>query len=169
MRLSESLDEVFGGSRSGQEGSMSTKCCTCQCFRASQEAISSPAPAPGMLRECSGNAPGDAPGSLARVSNVYCLVFGEPLVFEEADLDRPDQRSAGLDFSYSVFSGCLWLLGLSGCIWLLVVVCVQWLPMVACSEVRGASTRVPRRPAPKYLRKPSSPGWCLDAQRAKRH
>ena len=42
------------------------------------------------------NAPGDAPGSLARVSNVYCLVFGEPLVFGEAALDRPDRRSAGL-------------------------------------------------------------------------
>ena len=41
------------------------------------------------------NAPGDAPGSLARVSNVYCLVFGEPLVFGEAALDRHDRRSAG--------------------------------------------------------------------------
>ena len=60
---------------------MSTKCCTCQCFEASLEAFTFPAPAPEMLQKCSENAPGDAPGSLARVSNVYCLMFGEPLVF----------------------------------------------------------------------------------------
>ena len=75
------LDEVFGGSRSGQEGSMSSKCCTCQRFRASQEAITSPTPAPGRLQECSRNAPGDYPGSLACVSRVYCSMFREPLVF----------------------------------------------------------------------------------------
>ena len=78
------FDEVFGGSRSGQEGSMSTTCCTCPRFRASQEAITSPAPAPRMLPECSGNAPGDAPGSVACVSNDYCLMFREPLVFRGA-------------------------------------------------------------------------------------
>ena len=73
---------------------MSTKCCTCPCFGASQEAMISPAPAPEMLRECSGNAPGDAPGSLARVSNVYCLMFREPLVFGEA-CSRPPRPEVG--------------------------------------------------------------------------
>ena len=43
------LGEVFGGSRIGQERSMSTTCCTCQRFGAPQEAATSPAPAPEML------------------------------------------------------------------------------------------------------------------------
>ena len=51
------LLEVLGGSRSGQEGSMSTKYCTCQRFWSSQEAASSPRPAPRMLRASSVPAP----------------------------------------------------------------------------------------------------------------
>ena len=47
-----------------------------------------------MLRKCSENAPGDAPGSLARVSNVYCLMFGEPLVFGGA-CSRPPWPEVG--------------------------------------------------------------------------
>ena len=73
MIVFEALDEVFGGSRSGQEGSMSTKCRTCQRFRASQEAITSPAPAPRMLRECSGNAPEMLRGMLPEASRASLL------------------------------------------------------------------------------------------------
>ena len=62
------LLEVFGGSRSGQEGSMSTKCCTCQRFGVSQEAISSPSPAPERLQVGSGGCPRKP---RVRVSNVY--------------------------------------------------------------------------------------------------
>ena len=51
------FDEVFGGSKSGREGSMSTKCCSCQRFGASQEAMTSPAPAPEMLRKYSRGCP----------------------------------------------------------------------------------------------------------------
>ena len=48
------LVEVFGGSRIGPEGSMSTKWCTCQRFGSPQEAASSPGPAPEMLQFGSG-------------------------------------------------------------------------------------------------------------------
>ena len=74
------LDDVFGGSRSGQEGYMSTKRCTCQRFRGSQGAAISPGLAPSRLQKCSRPAPGDAPGSLASVFNDFCLMFEEPLV-----------------------------------------------------------------------------------------
>ena len=74
------LHEVFGGSRSGQEGSMSTKWCACQRFWASKEAATSPGMAPSRLQVGSGSAPGDAPGSLACVFNDYCLMFRKPLV-----------------------------------------------------------------------------------------
>ena len=46
----EELVEVFGVSMSGQEGLMSTKCCTCKRFLASQDAMSSPRRTPGQLR-----------------------------------------------------------------------------------------------------------------------
>ena len=51
------LVEVFGGSRSGQEGPMSTKCCTCQRFLDSQETINSPGWIPGKLQVGSGGSP----------------------------------------------------------------------------------------------------------------
>ena len=52
------LDEVFGGSRSDQEGSMSTRCCTCQRFGASQEPITPQR----LLQKCSKHAPGTLRG-----------------------------------------------------------------------------------------------------------
>ena len=51
------LVEVCGGSRIGQEGLMSTKCCACPRLGASQEAISAPVPAPVRLQDGSGGCP----------------------------------------------------------------------------------------------------------------
>ena len=62
------LDEVFAGSRNGQEGSMSTTCCTRQRFPAPQEAMTSPTPAPGRFQGCSGNAPAMVWGMLPEAS-----------------------------------------------------------------------------------------------------
>ena len=60
--------EVFGGSRSCQEGSMSTKRCTCQGVF---ELPKRPRVPQGWLQKGSRNSPGDAPRSLACVSNDF--------------------------------------------------------------------------------------------------
>ena len=86
------LVEVFGGSRSGQEGPMSTKRCTCQRFGGSQEAITSPTPAPGQLR---GMPPGASRASLMII--VCCLESLD--CSEERALDRHDRRSGGLELN----------------------------------------------------------------------
>ena len=89
------LDEVFGGSRSGQEGSMNTKCCTCQLFGASQEAASSPGPAP----KNSGPAPSRLRGIPPEASRASLMIIVECFESlwcpEKIALDRHDQRSAG--------------------------------------------------------------------------
>ena len=83
------LLEVFGGSRSGQEGSMSTKCCTFLSLPGGR----------GFPKSGSRNAPGDAPGSLACVSNDYCLMFREPLVFRGACSGPPRPEVGGISLS----------------------------------------------------------------------
>ena len=61
------LVEAFGGSRIGHESPMSTKCCSCQRFGGSQEALCSP----GGLQISSESASGDALEALGEFVDVF--------------------------------------------------------------------------------------------------
>ena len=66
------------------EGSETRNVCFCLQKYTILGAVTSPGGTPGKLQVGSKSAPGDAPGSLACVSRVYCLMFREPLVFRGA-------------------------------------------------------------------------------------
>ena len=66
------LVEVFGGSRIGQEGPASAKCCTCESRKLPRAGSNT---APGQLQVGSRSAPGDAPGSLACASLMFIYLF----------------------------------------------------------------------------------------------